>query len=227
MEQILLFSLTAVLNPTLVAATTVMLLLPSPKKLMLGYLLGAMLTSITLGLVIVFALKSSSLVHTAKHTINPIVDLALGAIFLVISLVLGTGEDKRLEERRARRKGRKPDKGPPRWRRALDKGDARLTFAVGAVLSLPGASYLAALDGIIKLRPGTPLTILLVLMVNAIALLLLELPLIGFAVAPDWTATAIDRAKAWFADHWRRIAVIGTALVGLLLVIRGVIELLS
>ena len=43
-----------------------MLLLPSPKKLMLGYLLGAMLTSITLGLVIVFTLKHSSLVHTAK-----------------------------------------------------------------------------------------------------------------------------------------------------------------
>ena len=35
--SVLLFSLTATVNPTLVAATTVMLLLPSPKKLMLGY----------------------------------------------------------------------------------------------------------------------------------------------------------------------------------------------
>src|ERR1700680_2896770 len=31
-----------------------------PKRLMLGYLLGALMTSITLGLVIVFALKGSS-----------------------------------------------------------------------------------------------------------------------------------------------------------------------
>ena len=82
-----------------------MLLLPSPKKLMLGYWLGAMTMSITVGLVIVFALKNSSLVHTAKHTI------------------------------------------------------------------------------------------LLVLIVNAIALLLLELPLISFTVAPSWTPTAIERAK--------------------------------
>jgi Sap-like sulfolipid-1-addressing protein len=96
MQQVLLFSLTAAFNPTLLAATTVMLLLPSPKRLMLGYLLGAMLTSITLGVVIVFSLKNSSLVHTAKHTINPIVDLAVGAIFLVISLVLKTGEVNRL-----------------------------------------------------------------------------------------------------------------------------------
>ena len=227
MKQVLLFSLTAAFNPTLVAATTVMLLLPSPKRLMLGYLLGALLTSITLGLVIVFALKDSSLVRTTKHTINPIVDLALGAIFLVISLVLKTGKDERLEQRRARRKSTKKDKGPPRWQRALGKGNAKISFAVGAVLSLPGASYLAALDGIIKLKPGTTLTILLVLMVNVIALVLLELPLIGFAVAPDWTETAVERAKSWIARHWRRIAVIGTALVGLLLVIRGVIELLS
>src|SRR5207247_2104194 len=54
MNHVFLFSLTAMLNPTLLAATTVLLLLPNPKKLMLGYLLGAMLMSITLGLVIVF-----------------------------------------------------------------------------------------------------------------------------------------------------------------------------
>ena len=59
MGEVLLLSLTASLNPTLVGATTVMLLLPSPTKLMLGYLLGAMMTSITLGLVIVFTLSDS------------------------------------------------------------------------------------------------------------------------------------------------------------------------
>ena len=41
MSKIFLFSLTAALNPTLLAATTVMLLLPKPKRLLLGYLLGA------------------------------------------------------------------------------------------------------------------------------------------------------------------------------------------
>ena len=59
MGEVILLSLTASLNPTLVGVTTVMLLLPSPSKLMVGYLLGAYLTSITLGLVIVFSLSSS------------------------------------------------------------------------------------------------------------------------------------------------------------------------
>jgi len=53
MSQVILLSLTASLNPTLVAATTVMLLLDRPARLMSGYLLGAYLTSITVGLVIV------------------------------------------------------------------------------------------------------------------------------------------------------------------------------
>jgi hypothetical protein len=51
------------LNPTLVAASTLMMLLPNPKRLMLGYLLGALMTSITLGLVIVFSLEGCS-AHT-------------------------------------------------------------------------------------------------------------------------------------------------------------------
>ena len=57
MGHVFLFSVTAMANPSLLAATTVMLLLPNPK-LMLGYLLGALMTSITLGLVIVFRLRT-------------------------------------------------------------------------------------------------------------------------------------------------------------------------
>ena len=54
--QVFFFACVAMLNPTLLAAVTLMLLLPNPKRLMLGYLLGAYTTSISLGLVIVFAL---------------------------------------------------------------------------------------------------------------------------------------------------------------------------
>ena len=52
MGRVFVFSLTAALNPTLLAAVTVMLTLPSPKRLLLGYLLGAALTSVTCGLLL-------------------------------------------------------------------------------------------------------------------------------------------------------------------------------
>src|SRR3954452_17969430 len=97
-DQILIFAFTAMINPTLVAATTVMLVIDNPRRLMLGYLMGAMMTSVTIGLVIVFALQDSGTVDTAKRTINPIADLVIGGLLLVIALVLGTGRHEGLAE---------------------------------------------------------------------------------------------------------------------------------
>ncbi|HEY2258883.1 MAG TPA: GAP family protein [Solirubrobacteraceae bacterium] len=228
MAQVLLFSITAMANPTLVAVTSVMLLLPSPKKLMLGYLIGAMAMSITLGIVIVFGERNAGLVAAGKHSINPAIDVALGGILLLIALVLRTGRDEPVRERRRERKERKAKpKAPPRWQRALTSGDWKITILVGAALTLPGASYLAALTHIAKLNYGDTGTVLLVLLVNVIMLALLEVPLICFVLAPDWTPAAIDRAKAWFRRGGRRIAVIGTTTIGSLLILRALITLIA
>src|SRR5689334_7105556 len=160
MGDVLVFALAAALNPTLLTATTVMLLLPSPKRLLLGYWLGAMLTSITLGLVIVFALSSSGAVSTTQRSLSPAVDLALGAIALVLAFVLATGRHQGLSERRARRR---EAKGPPKWQQRLNEGTARTTFVIGALLTLPGASYIAALTRLSKLHEPTATTVLVVI----------------------------------------------------------------
>jgi hypothetical protein len=227
MSQVILLSLTASLNPTLVAATTVMLLLDKPSRLMLGYLLGAYTTSITLGLVIVFSLSNSSATNTTENTLSPAVDIGLGAIALAVAFVLYSGRHERLRERRRARKAAKPDKGPPRWQRELSKGSARTTFIVGALLTLPGASYLAGLDDIHKLKYSTSATVLLVIGFNLVMLWLLEVPLACFSVAPEWTPRAIDRAKAWVSRHAHVFAVRGLAAVGALLVIKGIVGLVS
>src|SRR4029079_6073533 len=97
-------SLTSALNPTLLTATTVMLLLDHPRRLLFGYLAGAMLTSITLGLVIVFSLSGSGVTSTTQHTLSPIADLVLGALALILSLVIRAGVQDRMLERRRERK---------------------------------------------------------------------------------------------------------------------------
>jgi Sap, sulfolipid-1-addressing protein len=234
MEEVLLFSITAMANPTLIAVTTVMLLLPNPKKLMLGYLIGAYVISISLGLVIVFAAKDSGVVKAGKQTINPAIDLVFGAILLGIALLLHRGTDRHVRERRAERKherdlrkGREEKDKVPAWQRAISKGDPKLAVVVGAVLTLPGASYLAALTNIAKLNYSTVVTVLVVLMVNLIMLALLEVPLVSFFVAPDWTPAAIARAKAWAGREGRHVAVIVAAVLGWLLILRAVITLIA
>ena len=201
-----------------------MMLLPNPKRLMLGYLLGALMTSITLGLVIVFSLESSDAVATTENTLSPAATIALGGLALAAAVVLGTGRHRAVVQRR---QARRRDKGPPRWEQALGRGSARTTFVVGALLTLPGASYLAGLSRIDKLDYSSAETVALVVAFNVIMLILLEVPLLCFAIAPDWTVRAIDRAKTWIGRHVLRFAVIMLTVVGGLLVAKGLIELLS
>jgi cytochrome c biogenesis protein CcdA len=222
--RVFTLSLTAALNPTLLAAVTVMLTLLSPKKLLTGYLAGAMITSITLGLILVFTLNGSSSSSTAKHTVNPILNVGVGALILLAAFVVGTGRDKRRQARSARKREANKDKPPPRWKRQLSKGSARDTFVVGILLSFPGASYIAGMDLLSKQGTGTATTVLVVIGFNLVMLLFLELPLIGYATRPQRTEAAVASFNRFLSRDGGRVALIAATVFGVLLIGRGIIN---
>jgi hypothetical protein len=229
MGEFFLLALFAAVNPTLLAAVTVMLVLPSPKRLLFGYLLGAYMTSISLGIVIVFTLQGSGTESTAKNTLSPLEDLVVGAIFLTIAYVLGSARGHRFAEwRQERKEAKRAGKEPkdPLPQRLLGRGSARITFVVGAILTLPGVSYLTALHrlDLEDLAPAT--TVLCVIAFNLIMLVLLEAPTVGYLVAPDRTAGAVESFKDWLARRGRHFATLVMTVLGGLLILRGVLELL-
>jgi Sap, sulfolipid-1-addressing protein len=223
---IALLSLTSAFNPTLIAATTVMLLLPHPSRLMLGYLAGAFAISIPLGLVIVFTLSGSSAIHTTQHTLSPSVDIVLGVIALVLGAVVGSERTERRVGHRRELKAER-EKPPPRWQRAMSKGSARTTFVIGALLTLPGASYLAGLDAMSKLDASKAVIVLIVIGFNIVMLALLEGPLLCFALAPEWTPGALDRAKAYLDRRGLKLAERALMFLGATLILKGVIGLIA
>jgi hypothetical protein len=228
--SIFLLSLVAMFNPTLLAAVTIMMLLPNTKRLMFGYLLGALTTSITLGLLIVFSLNDSGSVEASQQTLGPIEDLVLGALALLVAYALGGGRTEPLRERRRLRKEEKDRASGPTesWpERMLGRGSARITFAVGVVLTFPGVAYLTALDRMAGLDVSDAVTVLLVLAFCLIQQLLLEIPLLGYAIAPERTERDVTAFREWLARNGRRAATIVAATVGTLLIVRGVIELLA
>jgi Sap, sulfolipid-1-addressing protein len=227
MGRVFVFALTAALNPTLLAAVTVMLTLPNTKRLLLGYLLGAAVTSVTCGLLLVFLLPGSSTARAAKHTVSPSIDIAVGVLILLVVVRVGRGRDRRLRAWSERRHEKAKNKPPPRWKRELSKGSARDTFIVGMLLSLPGASYLAGMDALHKQNIGTVATVLAVLAFNVIMLLLLELPLLAYAIRPESTEATVQQFKSWLSQRGARLALIGGAVIGIFLVTRGTIRLLS
>jgi hypothetical protein len=231
MGDIFLLSLVAAANATLLAAVTVMLFLENPKRLLLGYLAGALLVSLTIGFVIVFVVHDSGATETAQSSLSPSMDVALGAIFLLVAYVLGSGRDERLKERRkAKKEGSdvgEAEKGPSKVEQLLGRGDARITFAIGVVFTLPGVAYLAALHDLQQLEYGTAAEVLVILGFNAMLLILLEIPLIGYFVTPERTVLAVQHFRAWLTQSSRRIVVLGAAGLGALLLVRGVIGLLT
>jgi hypothetical protein len=54
-------------------------------------------------------------------------------------------------------------------------------------------------------------------------LVLLEVPLIGYVFTPQWTTSAIERAKDWLSVNGARVATIGLTVIGIALIARGVI----
>lgn len=227
MGEAFALSLTAALNPTLFAALLVMLVSDNAQRLMVGYLLGAYLTGIVSGLVVIFALPESQAVSTARHTLNPGVDLAGGFLLVVAGLVLWSGSrGGRVAGWHQTRKQKAAEKGPPRWRRALDRGSARVAFVVGMALSLPGASYLVALDLMHKQDLPTLVVVLCVIAFCLIQMILLEIPVIWFAVSPQGAVAAVDRFQGWMNRDALRIATWTALVIGALLIVRGVLELL-
>jgi hypothetical protein len=230
--QIFLLAVVAMFNPTLLAAVTLMLLLPSPKRLMLGYLLGAYVTSIGLGLTIVFALPASSATSTSKNAISPAEDVVIGLLLLLVAFVLGTDRDRPLRERRAQRKNEKQGQEGEEEKeslpmRLLGRGSPRVSFVVGLLLSFPGVSYLTALNHIHDLDAAVAPTALLVIGFCLVQQLLLEVPLVGYFLAPERTAEAVQGFRAALSRNGRRVGIIVAAVLGALLIARGIAGLVG
>jgi hypothetical protein len=229
--DIFLLACLAAFNPTLLAATTVMLLAERPQRMLVGYLCGAMITSITLGLLIVFAFQDSGAASTTQSTLSPAADFTLGGLLLAVSYLLATGYDRKRKERKAvkhpEKVKAKAEKGPPRWQRVLNEGTFKIAFVVGICLTLPGGSYILGLNHIADQDASTAATVAMVLGFNAIMLALLEIPLLAYTLAPDTTPDRVDRFKAWLGRIGRRAAVRGSAIIGGLLVVKGVIGLIQ
>jgi hypothetical protein len=226
MGQIIVFAFLAALYPTLIAATTVMLLLPRAEALMLGFWLGAMITSVTCGLVITFALDGTSAASTARNSISPAVDLGFAALVLIAALALARGEDQRMRERYSKHRSPRPEK-TPKWRQKLEDGNPWHALVIGVLLSFPGVWYLAALNRLAKLHYPRVADIVVVVVFCLVQLALIEIPMLAFRIWPRETPMAIDHAKAWGAAHGRQYSVWGLAAVGALLIVRAGIGALA
>jgi hypothetical protein len=60
-----------------------------------------------------------------------------------------------------------------------------------------------------------------------VKLIVLELPLLGYTFAPDWTPGAVERATAWASRNGHKAPVTTLTVLRGALVVKGIAELVS
>jgi hypothetical protein len=227
--ELLPLALGSAVYPTLLAVVILILTQPNPRRLLAAYLAGAVLTSLTIGLVVVGGLGSGHLLNgSSGRTINPAADLAVGLLLGGLLYVLLSGRDRRLVERRRQRKEAKAASQKQPWSdRVLARQSIVLTFIVGMALNLPGALYLVALKEIAAADQSFAEDVLQLVVYNAIMFAWAEIPLIGYGVAPERTEALIKRVHGWLGSHTRQIAIGICATFAVYLTLRGAAGLLD
>lgn len=213
--------------PTLLAVVVLVLQRPDPRRLLGAYLAGAMLTSMVVGYAIVTALEAGHVVGGGDHTVGPGMNLAGGAIALLLVwfLVSDWGRERR-ERVKARREAKQAKReGPPWSERVIRRGSVRLTFLVGMVLNLPGAMYLVALKNVAAADLGTAETVGVLLAYNLIMFQWAELPLVGYAIAPERTQSLVTGLNRWLRAHAREVAIVICSIAAAYLITRGIVGL--
>ena len=222
--EILVLGLVAMFFPVLLAVVLIALRAGRPQLLLASFLAGGLLSAITVGLVIVFSLQGASVDSTSSSSLDPAIYIVCGALSLLAASVVRRKQllvKKQLDPP----DGSSEESEPDRLERALDRG-AAYAFVAGILLcAIPGFSALVAMKDIAQLGYSTSATVAVVIGFYLIMFSFIELPLIGYSVAPEQAAEKTVSFNAWLDRNANRLATGVLVGLGVFLIVRGIVGL--
>jgi hypothetical protein len=223
MPELLLLAIASAFWPVLVVVVIVSLRARRPVRLLLSFLVGGLLTTVTIGLVVIYMLEGSSFAGRPKQTFEPWVKVTVGGFALLTAVVLW----KRLPRQAVEPAPDPVAAQPGKLESMLERG-APLAFVAGITFNLiPGFFPLVALAEISAKDLDILATVGLLLAFYVIMFALIEIPLVGYIVAPEWTARATARVNAGLDRNARKLAIGALGVVGAFLVVKGSIDALT
>lgn len=205
---LLVMAVAVSLEPFRIGMTVVMLNRPRPHLQLAAFLCGGFLMGLSVGAVVLFAVESSLL--ASAHFTLPTVQIVVGVLALLSAAVVATATGR--------------PRTPPAWLSRLLSGQSLwVAGAAGLGIALPSVDYLAALAVIAagSTTPGTRISALVVF--NAVAFALVEIPLLAYLVAPDRTRAAMTGLHRWIRARRRREVAVLLAVVGVVLLTAGLL----
>src|SRR3954471_8187781 len=123
MPELLLLAIASAFWPVLIVVVIVALRAGHPVRLLVSFLVGGLLTTVAVGLVVIYVLEGSSFAGRSRETVEPWFKVLLGSLAVAAALVLW----KRLPRRAAEPAGDPVPGQPGKVERMLDRG-APLAF---------------------------------------------------------------------------------------------------
>jgi hypothetical protein len=98
-------------------------------------------------------------------------------------------------------------------------------LVVGAVIGIPGASYLAALHNLVTGKSSTATQVIAVVIFVIIDFLLIMIPFAFLELRPEATKARLKHTQDWLMSHARQLMAAIALLLGAYLAISGLIRL--
>jgi hypothetical protein len=214
------------LNPKLLALDLLLIENRRPRAMFLCLLLGGMTVALAIGLLDVLVFHADAIKHQASVSAG--VDLALGVLLLAVGGLVATG---RLHGRRntavpaGDRQPDKPEKKGGWAQRVLAEPRLGLAMLVGALIGIPGASYLAALHNLVTGKSSTATQVVAVVIFVLIDFLLIIIPFAFLELRPAATKALLKRSQDWLLAHARQLMATIALILGAYLTVSSLIRL--
>jgi hypothetical protein len=226
--EILLLGLASALWPLLLVVVVIALNTSRPVRILGWFLVGGLLTTISIDTALVFALQGSSFVEGPRPTADGWVDIVVGLLALLAALVLHLGTEGKGPKRfRPQPKDDRPSR-TQEWIEGLVERGATLSFVAGIVATiLPAPFALIAMKNISELDITDAQAFGLIIVFNLLMFIMVEVPLAGFVVAPDWARRTATGFNTWLAENLRHVAIYALVIGGVIELARGVVAALG
>ncbi len=218
------------LNPKLLAIDLLLIENRRPRAMFLCLLLGGLTVALTVGWLDVLVFHADAI--NAQRSVSAGVDLALGLLLLAAGALLATG---RLHGQRkapvpagggsGEKPGEKPQKKDGWAQRVLAEPRLGLAMLVGALIGIPGASYLTALHLLVTGKSSTAIQVIAVVVFVLIDFLLIIIPFLFLELRPEATKARLKHTQDWLLGHALQLMATIALLLGAYLTVSALVRL--
>jgi hypothetical protein len=216
----------AALNPKLLALDLLLIENRRPRAMFLWLLVGGFTVALTIGLLDVLVFHADAI--NSQKTVSAGVDLALGLLLLAVGGLVATG---RLHGRRKAAvpagggQPQQPEKKDGWAQRVLREPRLGLAMLIGALVGIPGASYLAALHDLVTGKSSTATQVIAVVVFVLIDFALIIIPFAFLELWPETTKARLKHSQDWLLGHALQLLAYGALILGAYLAISAVARL--